>query len=199
MYANSLRVNTRVSDDGANVSASEFWAYPAAHEIFFTEIGIAQDILDGYDAVISSANTFAHGDSFDVVVRIDENPGFANVRTRLYIPNGLELTGFSHNDLPGLGNNIVSPAIPTSGSAYAVAGWTGRTSDIQGDIDLFTFTFTVADDATLGFTDPITIDFLDVPMNADGEEVQIFLPCGGEGTEPISVIGSVFIVETGSN
>jgi YD repeat-containing protein len=192
-YAQELLKDTYVSDDGINVPAAfGHWASRTDHKTFETAISTAQNTLDSYDSG-GTILSFAHGESFDVVLRIDENMGFANMMTRLYIPHGLELTGFSHNDSAGISNNLVSPVIPIIGSGYALVGWEGRTQNITGDIDLFTFTFTVADNAASGLTEPITISFVNAPTDAFGDELQISLPCGIVGTGEISIVGGVFV------
>jgi YD repeat-containing protein len=192
-YAENLIGSTYSSDTGINVpSTFSHWALRSHHEEFRKAIDTAQDILDrsnDYDVTICS---FAPGESFDVVVRIDENIGFASMVTRLYIPEGLTLTGFSHNNSPGMSDNIINPVIPTTGSNYVVTGWDGRNSNITGNIDLLTFTITVNNNASSGLTEPFTISFENVPTNVGGDELKMMLPCGS-GFGETTIIGGVII------
>jgi len=202
LLARNLRAETHENEDGysdISITADDWWATPADHRAFKKEIDSTQRLLNALDSQIAS-NSFARGESFNMVVFINRNMGFADMMTKIFIPQGLELTGFSHNGLSGIGNNFVSPTIPTSGSNYALVGWQGRTTNITGDIALFTLTFTVANNAPLGLTEPFTITLDNTPTNADGEELQVvFIPDGFDIEDEVIVIGGVIIKDAGSN
>jgi hypothetical protein len=190
--AKEIKEETYLSDTGLNIPPSyAWWAYRPAHETFGREINKAENFIDLCKAYNDSIPSFTPGQSFELTVRIDENIGFGSMVAKLYIPEGLILTGFSHNNSPGMGNNIASPVISTSGG-YVLAGWNGRSTNITGNIDLLTFTVTVANNATPGLTEPFTISFENAPKNAAGDVLKMMLPCGS-GFGETNVSGGVII------
>ena len=195
VFAKGLRDETHESNNGANVPTSEFWATPSVFYEFNKAINSTQAFLDFVDSE-KATNVFARGESFDMVVRIDGNKGFANMMIKMFIPQGLELTGYSYSGFPWFNNNIISPTIPTIGSNFALFGWQGRTSNITGDSDLFTFTFKVSNNAALGLTESITMSFENAPINANNDEVEIsFCPYGIAEKSDITVIGGIIITD----
>ena len=145
------------------------------------------------------------GDTFDVTLRFENNPGFMTMPIRLYVPQGLVLTHitFDSDYSAVLSQGFTGPPgfiratgeiTPIVGPAYAFVGWARTNNMIMQNFNLITYTFMAEEDAALGETDKIRINFANVrapelPANSNRERLTINLP--GDNGE----IGSVIIEE----
>jgi hypothetical protein len=102
---------------------------------------------------------------------VENNIGVGAMFLRLDVPAGFTLvrhdTLHAHGFIaPEIDDEIIPPgqSMSLAGPAHVFLGWAGRTSNIYGDGELLTFTFTAAPDLPQGFH-PIPIE----PLNALGD------------------------------
>lgn len=147
---------------------------------------------------------FSPGETFDVVVRIDDNTGFAGMMLRLGVPPELELIGMQLNPLLNHGFSGVSGwdgtfavSPPITGNAFA--GWS-RSTDFTGNDELIIYTLRVRDGAPTIRTSPITLafanampPFYELPTDANNDTLIISLPGGLVGLGDVAEIGRVTI------
>jgi hypothetical protein len=197
-YAKALQAETRVSVvNGSDVPVDRFWATEATHEAFRTAIDIAQATLD-------ESLYFSRGETFDIVIRIDDNTGFAGMMLRLGIPPELELVGMQlnpllHDGFRGMNGwdgvyNINPPIINN-----AFAGWS-RATNFSSNGELITYTLRVRENAEVGITAPITLSFANAmspyfepPTDVNGDDLTITLPGGVTEVNAVVEIGRITV------
>jgi hypothetical protein len=205
--AEALISSTRISADGRDILPSEYWATETAHMAFCEAIEIAQATLQKlrereirFNETAGTIYPLSPGQSFTMTLRIEENTGFANMPIRLFVPEGLELTHVSSENLPGMmfafppGHLPETGEIDTiTGAAYAFVISAGGSNFSVPNADLLSFTFRVRTPATISETAPIRIAFANAarystPTTADGVPLNIMLPGNDSG-----IIGNVII------
>ena len=123
-----------------------------------------------------------HGEEFVLVISISDNPGFATMPIRLYVPDGLELTGLSAGG-DCLAEGFMSPwsdggDMPLAG--YVFTGWFHRTANFTvADADLLVLDFRVADTAAVSTTGNITAAFKTLQLGAARPEMPSVIYGGG--------------------
>ncbi|MCL2577073.1 MAG: hypothetical protein FWE27_03370 [Defluviitaleaceae bacterium] len=202
-YAENVKAGVRISatDDGADIPITELWALLSVHTAFQNAINAAKGVLAEYSDM-DVIGVFSPGESFDMNLRIENNPGFTNMAVRLFVPEGLELTHIM------LDENFYGPAVlfpdwhdfetgaittPIVGPRNAQVVFWGTGGDfIASNAGLLTYTFRVRQNAAPGKTNPITFAFADnigyaQPSTKDGV-LRDITPPGENG-----VIGSIYI------
>ena len=147
-------------------------------------------------------DAFKAGDSFDVVLGIENNPGFAAMSARIFIPEGLVLTHAFNLSFQGLAVTMPDGHHPPTGElrppivgpGFAFVTTFGTADFTTPNADLVRYTFKVAENAPFGETTPITFAFADInnlflPRTADGIQRNIALPGGGSG-----IIGGIRVM-----
>ena len=100
------------------------------------------------DTVTASA-----GETVDVTIRLENNPGITSIKLKVEYADGLTLVGVTGN--PDLGRNfLVSP----DGVYPVILNWYDGLADVTGDWVFATLQFTVADGADAGEY-PVTISY----------------------------------------
>jgi hypothetical protein len=192
--AQAILAETRVSTDGSDIPRANWWANQPAHNTFSAAITAAQTALEAH----TDEFTMRRGATFAMTVEIENNPGFAGMFFRVYVPQGLELIGFAPQDSHSLQDGLIAPECenqnPPSESnpltGNIVMGWAGRKSVFHESGELFTIKFRVCRNAETGQLNQIALSFAnerggpnatpvhEPPTNFAGEELQITLPGG---------------------
>lgn len=195
--AEALKIDTDISIDGTDIPRNRYWATQDAHEIFQEAIDEAEMVLQDILSQSVGGNftgLFTHGEYFHMILRLDDNPGFATMGKRLFIPDGLELTHVHILSLQGKlvtlpyehcheTGQIVNPVV---GATYIHVVFMGVRDFTVPNSDLLVYTFRVTENAQLGETESLTLAFANAqgsvpPFDSRGRRVNIVLPNNGSG------------------
>ena len=143
------------------------------------------------DSTLTVTTGFARpGETVDVGIRLDRNPGFAAMMLRVELPPGVTLVRYDVTDsalltgltMPRIGGMEVPPDTQTNISGTFFVGWT-RTADFTAETGLLTLRLAVPYGTNPGYF-PINVTFANAigeepPTNASGDPVSIQIRDGG--------------------
>ncbi|MCL2262336.1 MAG: InlB B-repeat-containing protein [Defluviitaleaceae bacterium] len=209
-----FRINTGVSGTTAPISLTNNIALPA-----FSFVSAPVNVTPGTVTITGTQpqptppQTGAHlsvisgfarpGETVDVGIRLDRNPGFAGIMLRVALPPQLTLTSYQLWDTNGelLDGFVrpqrdevhVQPGEDTNINGTFYLGW-GRNSNFYSSGGLITLTLAVADNAPAGLL-PVNLSFAsmlgtELPTNYNGDKLEITITQGGvnvraHGTTPL--------------
>jgi hypothetical protein len=130
------------------------------------------------------------GGGTTVQIRIDNNPGFANLFLRISLPDGVQVVNFQNNHPMETGHFVEIYPMPNAGNFHT--GWVGKSADSYFSGTLLTLNLAVDDTAQLG-PHAITAAFEniwnpDIPTNLRGDLLDIAIVNGElEIFEPVLV------------
>ncbi|MBO4734006.1 MAG: hypothetical protein J5662_05960, partial [Clostridia bacterium] len=87
------------------------------------------------------------GDTVDVTISLQNNPGLSSMKLKVAFPEGITLNKPVTYDITSAGGQATQPGKVTS---PATLNWVSPFEDVTGDQTFATLSFTVADDATPG-------------------------------------------------
>ncbi|MCL1884326.1 MAG: hypothetical protein FWF81_11335 [Defluviitaleaceae bacterium] len=161
--AKDLMAATEIAESGTLISNCTYWARQAAHNALSRAVSTAQGI--------ANRTIFAEGDYIEMVVLIEDNPGFASMDILLNIPQELEVMGFESPWQDGF------QMVQNVATGDIFARWDSM-NNFTGDGELFFLLLRVKEEIGDGITAPITIEFSNLPLDENFDEVVIYLPCG---------------------
>jgi len=186
-YARARLDETRLAETGVGIPTTSWWATQLIRSTFSTAITNAETELERLNRI----GYFSAGNTFDMTLSIENNPGFATLGGAVFVPEGLVLTHI-HNlsdelrwTMPNgysAGTGAITP--PVNGPAWVYIGLfaTENFTTPPARTPLFRYTFAVPANATprrttaimydFATTDPAGVrHFFEMPKNADGYDL----------------------------
>jgi len=201
--ANFLIGDTDISAHGNDIPTTRFWATKEAHDVFQDAIDTAETVLREINEEKNFTGRLMPGDVFHMVLRLEDNPGFETMSTRVTVPTGLELTHIlnldfdmpltfpsGHAHSPETGE--LTPHMTGLRNAFVICMGGGTLFTVK-NANLLVYTFRVSENTIAGETEPIRFAFagstgLSPPRDETGRTVNIELP-GNNG-----ILGSITVL-----
>ncbi|MBE6530456.1 MAG: hypothetical protein E7680_07700 [Ruminococcaceae bacterium] len=135
---------------------------------------VEYELSENVPQIIMESKTAMAGSTVKVTVNLQNNPGIASMRLKVFYDSALTLTNVTYNTT--IGGQFQQPQ---SFGSPVTLNWFNGAANATGDFVFATLTFQVADDAIPDTMLPITVEYAQEDVyNIDETDIEFFVSSG---------------------